>query len=1571
MTTQVFLRDAGTIAACDNWGLGTAAHTFTFFTAGGLTTVLPCRLSRGTPVADTAVSNTVAGAGQAILFGTQATAWITPPLDRGVTISGTITANIWGVESSMSANVQMACRVWRITSAGAVFNESTPFFDTSTFAELPTTIAAQNFTQTPISTACNKGDRLLIAPYAFAIGTMGSGFTTSMTYDGPTAAASGDSYVTFTEDFGFMSDAPPYIFETVDSGFTSILGESTSAIERRAQKVYVSGPCTVTQLLLPVARTGVPVDSLQASVQADSSGSPSGTILGSGTVLGSTLSTSIVQQTFDISDAVIASSGFYWVVLERTGSLNATQYYHWANANSNTRDPAVGRRQYTAGAWGALDNAVNMTMKVQVDSSTTYPITTAGEVDPNGGTHDSKEIWTSRGAGTTNAVTNTSAAPASPILATVSAGGNFVEWYSRGLTAFTLAGPVLINLRALESTTGANATVGVEIAVTAADGTGATVWGYTLFGTEVTASEAAYQFLVAADDLAVTTGQRIRVRVYSDDSSSTAMASALTTTVAYAGTSGGASGDTYLTFSQTLTESASSASIPVLVAADANYAGGARMSGFFEKADDDDRDFDYQYASLSTIDTAFLRAGKVQTHDIDALLSTNLTAEVVQAANQNTDPLSIASFNWAPFDYQTTPGWGAGSQLEPFASPGYDASTGFDFDQPNETASAFFSQDTGTFLLDNDISVGGQSDRAVTTTSTGSTFARGVATLVGLYNPTNQMYASFLFATSRYPSSTTKSFFQWMNGTNVQGPILKLRSTGVIGIYTDAGVLVAAGSQVVPIDTLVRLEVHMERVSDTSIATTVDVFLDPTSSTPNETIGRVEVATAGALDLVISDGPAWGNFNNGGDGWGSPGPHAIWIDEPQISTSAMPGATLQAQFPGARPSLISAAHSFDQAQFNASFDWTPFDFAIDIRSSLDTTPVFFPGAASTVTLTHSIDALILKTQTKTQSVDALILKTQTKTHLVDALLKKTNTITCSIDSLILKTQTKTHLVDALLNKTQTKTQFIDALILKTQTKTHLVDALIVITRTKTQSIDALLNKTQTKTQSIDALILKTQTKTHLVDALLKKTNSNSHLVDALLKKTQTKTQSIDALVLKTQTKTHLVDALLNKTQTKTYFIDALLKKTQTVTHSVTALLDALGYLFQSADALLKKTQTQTHSIDASIVNRFTYTHSVDAFLSSRLTKTHSIDTFLVYRLTKTQSVDALLKKTLTTGGAFNDEFGTGFDRGLSIDALLRKTQTQTQSVDALLQKTQSNTHSVDALILKTQTIAQSVDALLITATTTYTITHSVDALISQTRTKTQSIDALILKTQAQTHLIDALIKKTQTLTHAIDALILKTQTKTHLVDALLNKTQTKTQSIDALILKTQTKTHFIDVLLKKTQTQTHLIDALLKKTQAQTHLVDVLIKKTQAQTQSVDALIKQTQSKSHLIDALILKTGAATGSVDALLTKTQTKTSSVDSLIQKTQTAIHSLDALLTTAGTAFSLVDALVKKTQTNSYQLEVYIAERKYITHSVDAKIVKVRRANTFEGGIDEVAITPANSGGISGDAFEVTTT
>ena len=70
----------------------------------------------------------------------------------------------------------------------------------TTSSEYTTSDTAKNASFTPTSTALNYGDRIKVTLFVKNQGTMGGGFTVTNSYDGPTAAAAGDTYVTFTEN---------------------------------------------------------------------------------------------------------------------------------------------------------------------------------------------------------------------------------------------------------------------------------------------------------------------------------------------------------------------------------------------------------------------------------------------------------------------------------------------------------------------------------------------------------------------------------------------------------------------------------------------------------------------------------------------------------------------------------------------------------------------------------------------------------------------------------------------------------------------------------------------------------------------------------------------------------------------------------------------------------------------------------------------------------------------------------------------------------------------------------------------------------------------------------------------------------------------------------------------------------------------------------------------------------------------------------------------------------------------------------------------------------------------------
>lgn len=212
----------------------------------------------------------------------------------------------------------------------------------------------------------------------------------------------------------------------------------------------------------------------------------------------------------------------------------------------------------TAGADG--DTYVTFTETFSFTSepagSKLYLTTTAVGINP--GSANEYEAWTTAGSSSTNAVTNTAAGWTAPIQCTETGGGTALEWYTKQLTAFTLGGAVRCNMRVKDSDGLSNGTIRVEIAVCNSDGTGATVWGVATGYFDLTTTDTALSFLVSGDDTSVADGQRLRIRTYIDDGSSGFATAALVTgktiTLSYNGGTGGAAGDTFLTFTQTLTE---------------------------------------------------------------------------------------------------------------------------------------------------------------------------------------------------------------------------------------------------------------------------------------------------------------------------------------------------------------------------------------------------------------------------------------------------------------------------------------------------------------------------------------------------------------------------------------------------------------------------------------------------------------------------------------------------------------------------------------------------------------------------------------------------------------------------------------------------------------------------------------------------------------------------------------------------------------------------------------------------------------------------------------------------------
>ncbi len=570
MSTQLFL--TSTADNSKRWGSGTDNPPLVGGSSGWNSAYLDTARGAGI-VADNVTCVTGPTTGLEIDYNTGIRFhWLSPPLAEDITISGSITFNIWAYESVMAANATIGAVVDRIRgSDGSVVSTVV----TSIFgSELGTASAAKNWSATPTSTNFLKGDRIRVRLYAddYTGGTMDVGIVTA-NWAAASSGAQGDSYITFTENFAFITTNPG-TEQVVDWTGAGVSFSDVAANHKRATCFFWGGG-TVTSVEAYLERTANPTDNVVLAIQADSSGNPDGTDIVSASIAGSTLSTTPGSwKSFDIADTAL-SPGKYWIVLTRSGSQDLTNYYI---VHLGTTWDISWYDSYSSG-W-TITRSQSLAYKLHGGQGGTqlFLTNTAAEVDPNGASYDAKEAWTSRGGGVQTSVTNTAAGWLTPLLCTTSAGNNYVEWFTKGLAAFTLTGVCLIHARAQESAAATNAAIRVQLAVCASDGSTPVVWAESSSPNQLSTIEAVVnEFYLSGDDVSVTDGQRIRIRIYLDDYEWNPMNTGRTGTLYYAGAAG-ATGDTYVIFPQALTEAASGTNLVIQNAAHSHSAGNVALT---------------------------------------------------------------------------------------------------------------------------------------------------------------------------------------------------------------------------------------------------------------------------------------------------------------------------------------------------------------------------------------------------------------------------------------------------------------------------------------------------------------------------------------------------------------------------------------------------------------------------------------------------------------------------------------------------------------------------------------------------------------------------------------------------------------------------------------------------------------------------------------------------------------------------------------------------------------------------------------------------------------------------------
>lgn len=355
-------------------------------------------MSRGIAATGTTCTS-VTGSGNTIIEAGNWVDWITHPVAHDFTLSGDMSFNLWGIESSMNANAWLTAHVEKVDGATGDF--SPVYTQLGTFgAELGTSAAVRTSTVSPDSSVnFKKGDRIRVrVGFRDIVGTtMGNGFTLTFRQDGPTAGADGDSYVDFTEDLSFMletniTDDPKYQTTVGSNEFIGDLSNDT----RQAIRFHSYGGL-MQSIDIKVKKFGSPADNLEMAVQADSSGTPSGTDIVSTSISGASLTTSFQILNQDFTDTQI-SPGVYWIVLRRSGSLDLSNYYV-SECDTNTTVAGTWTSTYNGSSWSATRTGGHVNyfrVYMAAQGSTIYPTDTNTTIDAGVGTHE-KEAWTSRG----------------------------------------------------------------------------------------------------------------------------------------------------------------------------------------------------------------------------------------------------------------------------------------------------------------------------------------------------------------------------------------------------------------------------------------------------------------------------------------------------------------------------------------------------------------------------------------------------------------------------------------------------------------------------------------------------------------------------------------------------------------------------------------------------------------------------------------------------------------------------------------------------------------------------------------------------------------------------------------------------------------------------------------------------------------------------------------------------------------------------------------------------------------------------------------------------------------------
>ena len=212
------------------------------------------RTSRGTAATNlTATATTGPVSGIELTSASTPVEFISLALASNVTIAGSISFNVWARQHT-AINCALNAIVDRIDNLGAVVSSLGRSTNTAQLAVNATVNSLVTFSFTPTSTAFLKGDRIRIRLFVDdSTANMAFG-TVTAAISGPTSAASGDSFVTFTDSL---------LFQAVPTGTllypTSQVGPVVGVADERLMRLVKGDGVVATFVTSTVAGWGAMV----------------------------------------------------------------------------------------------------------------------------------------------------------------------------------------------------------------------------------------------------------------------------------------------------------------------------------------------------------------------------------------------------------------------------------------------------------------------------------------------------------------------------------------------------------------------------------------------------------------------------------------------------------------------------------------------------------------------------------------------------------------------------------------------------------------------------------------------------------------------------------------------------------------------------------------------------------------------------------------------------------------------------------------------------------------------------------------------------------------------------------------------------------------------------------------------------------------------------------------------------------------------------------------------------------------------------------------------------------------